>query len=89
MNYHVVPSGHRKPASDEVLVRLIILPASRLEGRCQQASAVGIGGSDPCTYCSWNKPFTLCCGIGSENLMSSPGSRKPVESKFLPVFRDR
>ena len=69
MDYYIIPSGDRKPASDEMLVRLVALPASRLEGLCQQASSVGIWGVDPCTYCSRDKAFALCCSVGSEDLM--------------------
>ena len=42
MNHYIGASGDRKPASDEMLVWLVILPASCLEGLCHTITKAGL-----------------------------------------------
>lgn len=69
MNYYIISSSDREPASNEMIVWLVVLPTPCLEGFCQQASSVSIWSINLSAYCARNEPLVLRCGVGGENLM--------------------
>ena len=69
MNYYIVASSNRNPASEKMIVWLVVLPTPCLECFYQKASSVGAWCIDPRTYCSGNESFILSGTVGREYFM--------------------